>query len=157
MDQGARPQNRGQGSPGHWGKWRGVECSAEGCDKPARCRGFCSSHYNKHLWASGHRSPSVNAASRYKARIKHRYGIDKEEFDRMFAEQGGCCAICRQPPGENVRAHWGGKLCIDHCHDTGKSRGLLCNDCNLAIGYIADPAVLERAAEYLRLHDRPDP
>jgi DNA-binding sugar fermentation-stimulating protein len=54
----------------------------------------------------------------------------------MLAEQGGLCAVCKQPPTQNnTRAHWDGKLCVDHCHDTGRVRGLLCNDCNLAVGY----------------------
>lgn len=156
MGQAERVEAGGRNLPGQWGKWRGVKCAAEGCGEPVRCRGFCNSHYNKWRWASGIRAPSVNPESRYKARIRRRYGLDKEAFDRMQAEQDGKCAICRQPPGENIRAHWGGKLCVDHCHDTGKTRGLLCNDCNLAIGYIQDPETLERAAEYLRLHNGSD-
>jgi hypothetical protein len=74
----------------------------------------------------------------------------------MVEQQGGKCAVCLQPPGENVRAHWGGKLCIDHCHDTGKVRALLCNDCNLVIGYGKTEQVLLRAAQYLRDHSGPD-
>jgi hypothetical protein len=41
-------------------------------------------------------------------------------------------------------------LCVDHDHDTGKIRGLLCNDCNLAVGYGKTAEVLQRAAEYVR-------
>lgn len=58
---------------------------------------------------------------------------------------------CKQPPSrENTRAHWAGKLCVDHCHDSTKVRGLLCNDCNLAVGYGKTEAILRAAADYLR-------
>lgn len=143
------PQNRGR--KGQWGKWRGVTCSAEGCEQPAKCRGLCASHYGKQKWADGHRAASTNAESRRNARLKHRYGITAADYDRMYAEQGGKCAICgsgheRQP------AHWKDKLAVDHCHDTGKVRGLLCNDCNAGIGHLGNEQVALSAARYLRLH-----
>lgn len=71
----------------------------------------------------------------------------------MVEAQHGLCAVCGEPPnGENTRAHWGGKLCVDHDHDTEKIRGLLCNDCNLAVGYGKTPEKLRAAAEYLQRH-----
>ena len=152
MGAAKRPQNRGQGSPGHWGKWRGVTCAHDGCDRPAKCRGYCGPHYNKFLWASGHRSPSCNPLSRRAAHLRHRYGIGPDEYDALLRAQGGKCAVCGEPPGANVRAHWGGKLCVDHDPKTGKVRGLLCNDCNLAVGYGKTAETLLRAAQYLRDH-----
>jgi hypothetical protein len=114
---------------------------------------MCNSHYNKARWASGHRSPSVNAAARRRARLKHRYGLTDEDVDFLIGEQDGNCAICGQPPSDgNTRAHWNGKLCVDHDHDTGKARGLLCNDCNLAVGYGKSPTILRAAADYLERH-----
>ena len=111
------------------------------------------SHYNKTRWAEGYRPPSVNPASRRHAHLKHRYGLTREEHDRLLAEQGGVCAVCGQPPtSANTRAHWDGKLCVDHDHDTGKVRGLLCNDCNLAVGYGKSPEILRAAARYLERH-----
>jgi hypothetical protein len=151
LDYGAQNRNR----QGQWGKWRGVTCSAEGCDKPAKCRGLCSPHYAKQMWASGHRPPSVNAKAHRERHIKHRYGITAAEYDALLAAQGGTCAICEQPPSEkNTRAHWGEKLCVDHCHETGAVRGLLCNDCNLALGYAKSAATASAMAAYFRLHDR---
>src|SRR6266540_3141358 len=55
-------------------------------------------------------------------RIEETYGITNEEYDILFAAQGGCCAIC----GGTRRQ----KLSIDHCHKTGRIRGLLCRNCN---------------------------
>lgn len=151
MDKEVKIGPRGQGTPGHWGKWKGKNCAAEGCELPAKSRGFCNSHYNKDKWARGHKAPSyLDETKRRDAKLKHRYGITLEDYERRLIEQDGKCAICKQPPGKNVRAHWGGKLCVDHCHDTGKVRGLLCNDCNLAVGYGKTEQVLLSAAQYIR-------
>ncbi len=62
----------------------------------------------------------------------------------MMAQQGRVCAICKQPCGHYSR------LSLDHDHISGRVRGLLCNNCNRAIGMLGDdPARLVRAAEYL--------
>ena len=72
--------------------------------------------------------------------LKTRYGISIEEWDRMAAEQGGRCAICRR---EKIRH-------TDHCHATGKVRGLLCHGCNLGLGGFRDSQeALIRAINYL--------
>lgn len=144
--------NGSRNLPGQWGKWKGSVCAWEGCDKPVVCRGYCASHYNKKRWADGVRPPSVNKGARRAAHLKYRYGITPQEYKRLFDEQGGKCAVCGEPPGDNVRAHWGGKLCVDHCHDTGKVRALLCNDCNLVVGYAKTAEVALAAADYIRLH-----
>ena len=108
---------------GHWGKWRGVECATEGCNEPVKCAGLCHSCYGKAYWASGKRRPTE--AQKRNMHLRHRYGIDEEDYVRMHAEQGGCCAICRQPPTrENSRAGREPKLYVDHCHDTNKVCGL---------------------------------
>ena len=145
------PSNRNR--EGQWGKWRGVKCAAEGCGKPAKCRGLCESHYAKKRWADGHRSDSDKAAPRRNARLKHRYGITAAEYDAMYAKQKGCCAICgKHAEAGSSPAHWKNKLAVDHCHDTGKVRGLLCNDCNAGIGHLGNERVALAAAAYLRLH-----
>lgn len=114
---------------------------------------MCDSCYSKARWAAGIRPPSVNAAARRRARLKHRYGLTDEEVDLLIDGQGGNCAVCGQPPSDsNTRAHWNGKLCVDHDHDTGRVRGLLCNDCNLTVGYGKSPATLRAAADYLERH-----
>ena len=146
----------GQRHPeGYWGKWRGVTCSEAGCDRQAICQGFCSTHYNKWRWANGYRAASINPQARREARLRNRYGIGQAEFDALLAQQGGVCAVCKQPPDSaNTRAHWGGKLCIDHCHETNTIRGLLCNDCNLMVGYGRTEDRLLAAAQYLRNRSR---
>lgn len=140
---------------GYHGKWKGVQCSVEGCEDAAKTAGLCTRHYNSSRWAGGHgrRSSEKNR----EAHLKHRYGISLEEYNRLLVEQNGLCAVCGQPPSsENTRAHWGGKLCVDHCHDSSRVRALLCNDCNLAVGYAKTEAVALAVAEYIRTNTRRD-
>lgn len=83
-----------------------------------------------------------------------RYGLTIEQYEAMFAAQGGVCAICRLPE-RNRQPHrkdgkWVDPLAIDHDHATGKVRGLLCMLCNTAIGKFGDdPVMLRQAADYL--------
>ena len=144
------PQNRGLA--GQWGKWRGVGCAAAGCEAQAKCRGLCASHYNKQKWADWSRPPSVNPESRREAHLKHRYGITTAEYNELLAKQRGVCAICAKPPGGEQPHHWRNKLAVDHCHDSGKVRGLLCNDCNAGIGHLGTESAALAAARYLKLH-----
>lgn len=80
--------------------------------------------------------------------LRRRYGITQADYNAMLADQDDVCAICRDPdawPGK------GGNFHVDHCHDSGKVRGLLCSACNTALGTFGDDATrLEAAARYLR-------
>jgi hypothetical protein len=79
------------------------------------------------------------------------FGITIEQFDLMVAAQENRCAICRKPAHEERY----GLLCIDHDHDTGAVRQLICDACNLGLGrFNDDPSTLEKAAEYLRRHGK---
>ena len=79
--------------------------------------------------------------------LHRNFGIDHEQFTSMEAEQGGRCAICNRPPSD------GKALSVDHDHVTNAVRGLLCSNCNFAIGLLGDdPEIVESAAAYLRLH-----
>jgi hypothetical protein len=74
------------------------------------------------------------------------YGITQEQYDRWLAEQSGRCAICRGLAEESRY----GVLAVDHCHNKGHVRGLLCDRCNMLLGrWKHDPELLRRAAEYL--------
>ena len=136
---------------GHWGKWKGVECSTDGCNGSVMAKGLCKTCYNAAAWRSGkHR---LTEEQKRASHLKYRYGISPEAYDSRLEAQGGCCAICKQPPTkENSRAGQQPKLYVDHCHDTDKIRGLLCNHCNLAIGYAKTEERLLAAAEYVRFH-----
>jgi hypothetical protein len=77
--------------------------------------------------------------------LRNAYGISLEEYDNMLESQLGCCAICAMTPEKNGR-----RLDVDHCHETGRVRGLLCASCNLGIGKFKDnPSLLAEAIKYL--------
>ena len=81
-----------------------------------------------------------------------RYGITPEQLAEMIKRQGNRCAICGEPPDPNgVRA--ASRLHVDHDHETGINRDLLCCRCNQGIGYFKDdPALFRAAAEYIERH-----
>jgi Recombination endonuclease VII len=82
--------------------------------------------------------------------LKRRYGISAAEYEALLAKQDGACAICRKRSKE--------RLCVDHCHLTGRIRGLLCHACNLALGYLKDDqASLVAALAYLGALPRDGP
>lgn len=81
---------------------------------------------------------------------KYLYGLQPGEYDRMLQEQNGRCAICKTdyPKGRSKSFH------VDHCHETGKVRGLLCHGCNVSIGHFNhDVEVLQSAIRYLLVDD----
>lgn len=81
-------------------------------------------------------------------RLFSRYGITVEDYDELFEQQDGVCAICQEPPNES-NTRWG-YLQVDHCHDTGAVRGLLCGPCNMGLGHFRDdPNRLALAQDYL--------
>ena len=78
-----------------------------------------------------------------------RYGLTLEQFEKMLADQNGVCAICKTGTASLL----GNVLSIDHDHTTGKTRGLVCGNCNTVLGHCNDSIViLESAIIYLRKH-----
>lgn len=83
--------------------------------------------------------------SRIKAWKGAGIGISLEEYTARLKDLNNQCQIC----GTNAQT-----LHVDHCHDTGRVRGLLCGSCNRALGLFKDsPEVLEKAKQYLKTHD----
>lgn len=74
---------------------------------------------------------------------RHRYGITVEDYNRMFAEQGGRCGIC----GSDKSGRNGYHFAVDHCHNTGQVRGLLCIRCNASLGWFEQHSTM--VAQYL--------
>lgn len=76
--------------------------------------------------------------------IRRLYGLSIEAYERMFKEQNGACKICQQ------QNYDGKRLFVDHDHDTGTVRGLLCHHCNAGMGHFKDdPYLLQVAIKYL--------
>lgn len=90
---------------------------------------------------------------------KNRYGIALDEYEAMVAQANGVCPVCKEPPPSPFKG-----FDVDHDHETGKIRGLLCRPCNLALGGARDdPAILRALADYVEHHranpreDQPPP
>lgn len=72
------------------------------------------------------------------------YGLTVEQFEALLAEQGDKCKICRRDLQQGRKTH------IDHCHESGVVRGVLCHSCNVGLGHFRhSPELLKLAAEYL--------
>ena len=88
-------------------------------------------------------------------RVQRKYGVDYQKYLEMLNSQDGCCANpgCKtKEPGAPKRT----RFYIDHCHTTNKIRGLLCHQCNLALGHVADDIKkLEGLIEYLQNSTKP--
>ena len=81
---------------------------------------------------------------RLRLREARRYGISGAAQELLLEKQGHVCAICQRPAGHK-------RLGVDHDHETGRVRGMLCGLCNTALGSLRDdPELCERAARYLR-------
>lgn len=81
--------------------------------------------------------------------LKKQYGISLSEWEAMHLSQGGVCAVCKS--SESERSSRYSNLSVDHCHSTGRVRGLLCSSCNRGLGFFKDrPDLIDAAAAYLR-------
>lgn len=91
-------------------------------------------------------NPGKSKATARNTVLKTKYGITLEDYNIMLFEQDGCCTICNTHHTEFTKG-----LAVDHCHTTGKVRGLLCVQCNLALGNFKDDITLmKKAIKYLK-------
>lgn len=101
-------------------------------------------------WQKNNHASVLASGRKYKR--KWAYGLYDDKYQAMLRSQNSSCAIC----GKHETASRKGtlmQLCVDHDHDTGKIRELLCMRCNRALGLLRDdPAILDKAAAYLRKH-----
>ena len=130
-------------------------CTECGEEFPATLEFFSKNKLGKH-WLQPKCRPCRNSLYRLDGRlggekvwednIQRKYGITKEDYTGILEKQNSCCAICGT---SGTR-----KLCVDHNHDTGKVRGLLCDMCNSALGFFKDSKLtLSSAVEYLEKYD----
>lgn len=107
-------------------------CIVEGCNKKIKGHGFCRNHYT----------------------ILKSYNVDPRDYERILKEQNFVCVICKEPETslfhKNKKVK---KLSVDHCHTTGKFRGLLCYRCNTFLGRVNENLeLLEAMKQYLIKH-----
>lgn len=103
-------------------------------------------HEHRLKWQREYRAANRGRQKAY--RLKAKYTITPEQATALWAAQGGSCPICRVRLEDPATA--AGDSHVDHDHETGAVRGILCPMCNKGLGHYADdPARLRRAAEYL--------
>lgn len=80
--------------------------------------------------------------------LKRKYNLTLEQWRALHDAQGGLCVLCKKRGNGRGK---NGRLYVDHCHDTGRVRGLLCRHCNTALGILGDsPEKMEMVMSYLR-------
>lgn len=110
------------------------------------CSTDCRQQWHYDRWKSngGRRCPKKLR----EYQLQHNYGLSLDDFNRLLESQNNRCAICLKdsPGGKNWH--------VDHCHQTGEVRGVLCQKCNQAIGmFYEDLEILDRAKEYIKKHE----
>jgi hypothetical protein len=153
-------------------------CSDQPCNRFVFAREYCTKHY-AYRRRNGLLKPRPNSSQcqrcgeevqvqklglipkfcsdcRYQHKqrniVLRKYSLSSSDYDRLVEQQRGCCAICLGPPDHGA-TKGRGYLSIDHDHETGTVRGLLCSSCNLALGlFKEDLSRLRAAMTYLIKH-----
>lgn len=98
---------------------------------------------NEHNRLFRMKNPELQKERDRRGHLRRKFGITLDEYNALLKKQNGVCAICYRP-------EIGKELSVDHCHKTGRVRGLLCAQCNQAIGMFGESVkVLTNAIEYI--------
>lgn len=109
---------------------------------------FCRENV-RNPWSFTHAKTPDHKRKRAAYNKEVNFGLTQEQHDELVAKQEGKCAVCTQPFESGFAQH-----AVDHCHTTGRIRGLLCHRCNLGLGHFSDdPDIMQRAVDYLRAAD----
>lgn len=112
----------------------------------SRCKP-CNAEYARN-WNNTNKERAVETKRRRELPLL--YGITYEQYEDMHDAQQGVCALCGQKETSTHSTGTPFRLAVDHCHTTGRVRGLLCQNCNRAIGLLKDnPVLLRKAADYI--------
>ena len=138
-------------------------CKENGCERESYCRGRCRRHYEQDLrnnnpkfaerqrqnsrdwhqknkekanksrkeWTEQNKNNPDVIRKKRNRHLKYKYGITTEDYEIMLEEQEGKCKLCYNPPSKK-------RLHVDHDHETGRVRGLLCAVCNWYLAKVAD-------------------
>ena len=139
-------------------RWRRGETTLQRMEKQERRRvqAFHMRNWRKknpeknkaYIAAAEAKNPEKYRRAKANATLRFNFGITLDQYESMLASQNGVCAICKRP-----QRHVASRLAVDHCHLTGKVRGLLCTPCNRALGVFEDSQeLLESALAYIRSH-----
>lgn len=127
--------------------------AAEENRKPKRRSRYATDPvYRQERIDDARRWAAANPERRFANLLRSRYGITVEQYNEMLSEQNSLCFICQKPETQvDHRSKKVLRLSVDHCHESGVIRGLLCRKCNYALGlYDGEPHVFEAMAAYLQ-------
>lgn len=128
------------------GRWR-IHCKHCGKEHLQSSRAILNNSHSRSC--EKFKPHNYSGLEKWDGIIRRVYGITLQEYDDMLYEQGSGCAIC----GTKNDVVEGRRLAIDHCHDSGKVRGILCAKCNKGLGLFCDSVEnLESAIKYLKKH-----
>jgi Recombination endonuclease VII len=109
--------------------------------------GFCKPCLLQKTQKWRNNNPEELLQSQRRTRRKREYGVTREDYNKMLLEQNNECAICQISIGHEAS--------VDHDHDTGQVRGLLCRNCNVGIGMLQDNSkILKSATKYLEKYGK---
>lgn len=107
----------------------------------SQCK-MCADEYNR-TWKEA--NTEKRAIYAFRTRLKKNFGITEKQYEQLLDKQNNCCALCQKPATNFDR-----RLAVDHDHETGRIRGLLCYYCNhKLIGRHKDGNLLRRMADYV--------
>lgn len=121
-------------------------------DDPRRVNARKFSRENLARKGGRKRTPAEQRWHSRAQQLRRNFGLTVSDYEKKFEEQGGVCAICQQPEYRlKSKGSTPKRLAVDHCHKTQQNRGLLCHDCNIALGLFRDdPLRLAAAIAYLK-------
>lgn len=121
-------------------------------DRKHHKAGYCEECYNER---QDQKRGQYNSEQGLKHYLRKTYGITSERYEEIANQQGGLCAICSKQCSTSVNSGKEKRFHVDHDHETGKIRGLLCNHCNRGLGCFMDnPELLLHAYRYLDHHKK---
>lgn len=123
----------------------------------SRCK-FCISLDKKQALTKYRLTNPAKTIKKFRNKLEYRrncnylkYGINLYQYEELLKSQNNVCAICKNPETMTKKTGILQNLSVDHCHKTGKVRGLLCSKCNTGIGYFReDIKIFENAIEYIQ-------
>lgn len=130
-----------------------IQFRCKECNKMSRIKHKSNNPQKFIEWQRNYQRVNYDSKIRWN-RLKSVFGVSKEQYELMLKKQNNICAICLSP--ETMKSKIGRKrhefLCVDHCHESRKIRGLLCRKCNGALGGFNDSIELLKAAiDYLKI------
>jgi hypothetical protein len=118
-----------------------------GRPRSSKCKDFINKQSRSWHKANIERSRKYSRDNMKIHHARERFGLERDEYERLLKQFGPKCNICKNPETRRGRK----SLSLDHCHASKLIRGALCSRCNTMIGFSGDnPGIMEKAASYLK-------